>query len=218
VKYVLVATAALLVGLLLGGIPTRGEVRRLETEVEELEDRECRPRLGTDFLGALRPQVESPPATAATPPGVDEPEDTDTEAAPAADEAPELDEDEGPEAMRAVLDARRAQARAALLEQVEPTDAQLDTFDAAVADMNTELRAIAEDLLARVRELGEPPPRREMLLYAADGLDAVIEADTRIREALGDVDVDDEAVDPLSHVDPALVDLLVELDEAGFDD
>lgn len=214
-KYALVAAVALVLGILLGGVPTRGDVRRLESEVAELEERDCRPMLGTGLLGALRP--------AAVPPGVD-PEpvapsgDTDEAAAPevaAPDE--ELDE-ESIETVRATLDVRRAQARAALLEQANPTEEQLESFDAAVADMNAELRSVAEDLLARVHELDGVPPRRELMLYAADGLDAVIEADARIQETLGGVAVDDEAVDPLSHLDPSLVDLLAELDELEFDE
>jgi hypothetical protein len=199
-RHVLVAAVALAVGLVVGGLRPRAEARRLEADLVELEDQECRPLLGSELVRALRPP---PPATDEAPP---EPEE---------EEPDDVDADDLAEG-RTILAARRAQARAALIEDADPTDEQLDAFDAAVADMNADLRALGEDLLARVREHGEPS-RSELYRLAADGLDVVLVAEARILEAFGDADVDPDALDPLSHLDPSLVDVLVELDRAGFD-
>jgi hypothetical protein len=199
-RYILAAAVALVVGLVVGGLRPRAEARRLEMQVVELREHECRSLLGSEIVRTIQQAPASPvPSPAADP-----------------ESPPQDDLAEG----RALLAARRAQARAALLEGTDPTPSQLDGFDAAVADMNAELRALGEDLLLRVRELGGPPPRSELYRYVADGLDVVMEADARIHDALGEQasEVDAEAIDPLSHVDPALVDLLVLLDEAGLDE
>jgi hypothetical protein len=205
-RYVLIASFALVVGLVMGGVQPRVEVRRLEKTVEQ-QDRECRPMLGSEIVRAIQREPTPTPGEP-PPPEADQPQQEERE-------GEEEDLAEG----RTILAARRAQARAALIEGANPTPEQLDEFDAAVADMNAEMRELGEELLARVRELGETPPRAELYLYAADGLGVVIETEKRIREALGEQagHVDAESIDPLSHVDPGLVDLLVELDQAGLD-
>ncbi len=192
-RHVVVAAVALVVGLVLGGMPPRAEVRRLEVKVAE--QRECRPLLGRELIRAVR--SEAPPS-----------------AAPAGDEKPD-DLEEG----RTLLAARRAQARAALIEGADPTPEQLADVDAVVADMNAEIRAIAEDFVERVRELDGPPPRTELYAIAADGLDVITRTEARLRDALGDRadDVDPDALDPLSYLDPALVDLALELDALDFE-
>lgn len=200
-RHVLVAAVALAVGLVLGGLQPRADVRRLEARVAE--QRECRPLLGSELFRAMGP----PPAA---PPGPADP------AAPEPDRASQADDlAEG----RTLLAARRAQARAALIEGADPTPEELAEVDAVVADMNAEIRAIAEDFVDRVRELGGPPPRTELYAIAADGLDVVTRTEARLREALGDraADVDPDALDPLSHLDPSLVDLAVELDALDVD-
>ncbi|MBW2258030.1 MAG: hypothetical protein JRI25_25980 [Deltaproteobacteria bacterium] len=110
---------------------------------------------------------------------------------------------------------RRVQARAALLEDADPDDEQLDAFDDAVADMNVALREIAEDVVDRVNEFGEPT-RREMMIFAADTLDVLIEAEERMVSTLDEDQmgqVEDASVDPFSYVDPELLDLFAELDQ-----
>jgi hypothetical protein len=212
-RYVLAAAVALVVGIVVGGLNPRAEVRRLQAEAVQMKEKECRSLLGSEIARAIQ-RGQDP----AAPPPEPQPEGEPAPPPPAQADPEQEQEDDLAEG-RTILAARRAQARAALLEGADRSPEQLEGFDAAVTDMNAELRALGEDLLARVRELGETPPRSELYRYVADGLDVIIETDTRIRDALGEQagEVDAESIDPLSHVDPALVDLLIQLDDAGLD-
>lgn len=112
------------------------------------------------------------------------------------------------------MELRRTQARAALLEEADPDDAQVQAIDDAVAAMNASLTDIARDLVETVGQ-GEEPTRREIMGFAADTLDVLITADDAIHGAL-DPDqlqsASDASVDPFSYVDPAILDLLSEVE------
>ena len=120
-------------------------------------------------------------------------------------------------AARSALALRAAQARAALIEDADPSDAQLEAIDAAVADMNSSLEVLAQDLV-QMFEGGGEPGRRDAMVFAAEALDTMIVAEDQIWDAL-DADqrdgVDDGSIDPFSYVDPGLVDVLAELGEGG---
>jgi len=218
-RYAIAAAVALIVGIVLGGIFPRAEVRELRSEIAELEGRECRTPVGQELATLLtRPPVPQPEPAPEAPEAWEEtervevppPEETDVPEVP----EPDLTPEEGIEVMKEALELRRVQARAALLEDADPDDAQLEAFDAAVAEMNAALREIAEDAVARVLEEGEPT-RHEMMIFAADTLDVLIGAEDQMVAALDDEQleqVDDASVDPFSYIDPSLLDLFAELD------
>jgi hypothetical protein len=73
---------------------------------------------------------------------------------------------------------------------------------------------LGQDLVAEVRENGQPS-RRDSMAFAADALDILITAEDAIGGSLTDdqrAAMDDESLDPFSYVDPALLDLLAEID------
>ncbi|MFT4624672.1 MAG: hypothetical protein ACI8PZ_003331 [Myxococcota bacterium] len=233
VRELLIAAGALVLGLMLGGLGPRAEVRSLQVTLDACEQRPCSPEdLGQDlarmFAGRpfagddSRPSAPRPvprPELEAEAPDDDGPPPMK---APRDDEDPpqEIGFDEagladgGTDAMREVMELRRRQVRAALLEDAAPDDVQLAEIDAAVGDMNDELYAIAEDLAAQVRQ-GVRPSRRETMEFAADTLDVLLTAEDRMLNSLDDDQLDalDEgAHDPLAWVDPGLVDVFLELD------
>ena len=90
-----------------------------------------------------------------------------------------------------------------MLEQTDLSDEELAAFDAAVDRMNERLQKPIEALAAQLTE-GEEPSRRDLMELVAEGLDAMIEADEAITAAIPDDvrdAVDDELLDPFSHVD-----------------
>jgi len=216
-RYAIAAAVALVVGIVLGGLFPRAEVRELRSQVSELEERECRTPVGRELATLLTRPPVPPPAPAPAPEAWEEPETDEPPPPPGETDVPEPDfaPEEGIEVMKEALELRRVQARAALLEDADPDDAQLGEFDAAIADMNVALREIAEDVVARVQDYGEPT-RHEMMVFAADTLDVLIEAEERMVSTLDEEQleqVEDASVDPFSYVDPALLDLFAELDQ-----
>ncbi|MBW1877362.1 MAG: hypothetical protein JRJ84_03275 [Deltaproteobacteria bacterium] len=216
-KYAIAAAVALVVGIVLGGLFPRAEVRELRLQMADWEQQECRTPVGRELATLLTRPPLPQPEPAPVPEGWEEPERDDPTLAPEETDLPEpdLDPEEGIEVMKEALALRRVQARAALLEDADPDDEQLDAFDDAVADMNVALREIAEDVVDRVNEFGEPT-RREMMIFAADTLDVLIEAEERMVSTLDEDQmgqVEDASVDPFSYVDPELLDLFAELDQ-----
>ncbi|MBK9365579.1 MAG: ABC transporter permease subunit [Deltaproteobacteria bacterium] len=90
---------------------------------------------------------------------------------------------EGLSAARTALELRRAQARQALVEGAEPSEAQLANIDAAVETMNASLSVLADELVATL-ESGEEPSRRDAMAFAADALDTLINVEDQIYDAL----------------------------------
>jgi hypothetical protein len=203
------AGAGLALGLVLGGLGPREELREARSEAREA--RRSPGGAGTEiakiFQGKPVATPEAEPAAApdaATPPApVDDPdEEREGKPSPA-----RLDE------MREAMVIRQKQARAALIEDAEPSDEQLADIDAVFADMNADLRALATDFVGRFEE-GEPS-RRDMMAFAADSLDVLIDTEDRLGESLTPEQresLSDESLDPLSYVDSSLVDVLGELD------
>ncbi len=226
-KQVLAAAIALVVGLVLGGLGPRAQVRALGDRVEELEARDCSGGGGGLGAGLASMFGDRPLMPTAPPPTFDEPAG-DLE--PTAD-APEdgvriqigdapvpVDAPEVPtvEMMKDALDLRRVQAQQALFEQADPSDEQLEEFDASIEEMNASLQALAEELVHRV-ESGAPIERRDSMVFAADALDIMIGAEDAIYETFDEdqlAGVDDAAVDPFSYVDGDILETLSSLD--GF--
>lgn len=121
--------------------------------------------------------------------------------------------DEALSAARDAMALRQRQAWAALEEQARPNREQMADIESALDDMNAELRLLAEDFVARIRD-GEPS-RRDAMLFAADTLDVLLEADERLFSALDEdqrAALQEETLDPMSYVDPGLLDVFLELE------
>jgi hypothetical protein len=121
--------------------------------------------------------------------------------------------EENVDRMKEAMEIRRTQAIAALREQADASDEQMDTVDAIVGDMNADLQALAEEFVATTRE-GEPS-RRDLMVFASDTLEILIGTEDALYDALPEDQregIAEEALDPLSYVDGGIVDVLAELD------
>jgi hypothetical protein len=203
----------IVVGVAMGGVPAGVRVADAMRRVEAARD--CPRRDFSGVVGGMledagrRNQPEPEPEPEPAPDAV-------SGAPPHAEPAPEIEPNDGPPeltddqaaAARTLLEARRAQARQALIEDAGLDDDQLGTIDDAAAEMNEALLALTNDLVAEVNENGEPS-RRDAMVYAADALDTLITAADRIDASLTPEQraaADPESLDPLSYVDPAIVD------------
>ena len=114
---------------------------------------------------------------------------------------------------REAMELRRTQARAALAE-AGVSDEQLSSIDEAMDRMNQDLSALTETFVATVQEGGEPD-RREMMMFAADTLDVLLEGEDALYGVLDEeqrADIDDAALDPFSYIDGGVVDALMQLE------
>ncbi|MFN7144988.1 MAG: hypothetical protein ACK4YP_14520 [Myxococcota bacterium] len=210
------AVVALVVGIVLGAWQPRGELLAMRAELDDLRA-EGRKPCRTDPAASIRSLLQVDPedfrrarddARADVPEGAAEAEapdapsepPTDDEALPAEGDPPRTPE-EARAAAAATLDARRAQARAALIEQGDLGDDEVAAVDAAMDQMNRELKAEVDAFVEDAVATGEID-RRAMMELAAGTLDVFIAADDRMRQALPQAygEVDDSAVDPLSYV------------------
>lgn len=207
---------ALVVGVLIGASQPRGELLRLRGELSDLrkETAKCR-RAGAaagirQILNAEAPRADAAPAPGPTPAqGVHIELGEDPAPAEGAAEG-----EESLDAALAALDARRAQARAALAEAADLDEAQLGTVDAAVDKMNGRIAAEVERFVAQTLADGELD-RRETMDFAAEALDIVIEADDGIRAAIPAevyATLEDSAVDPFSYLSAEALTALMKLE------
>lgn len=226
VSVVVIGAVAFVGGLVLGGVGPRSEVRDLEQQVFELERKNTRSaaamagreltQLITDGVGQ---RTASPDAASGEADDPSSPARVTRSPASSPEEggdpAPEpVDEGDPLEQARDLLAARGAQARAAFIEDANPSDAQLDTIDGILDEMNAELVAVARGFVDQVRTQGEPG-RRDTMRTAADVLDIMVVAEDRMMETLDASQRDalrEESSDPMSFVDPAVVDVLFELE------
>ena len=224
------AVVALVLGIVLGAWQPRGELLEMRAELDALRAEAARSRRG-DAARSLRSILRAdapdlavdggPRRATATPAegGATGEAAAGAEAGAPADEgaaaatvppAPE----ELQASLRAALDARRAQALAALVEQGGLDDAEADAVDAAMDQMNRELKAEVDAFVAEAVESGEVD-RRQLMDFAAETLDIVIAADDRLRQTLpADVydAVEDGAVDPFSYLSGDTLDGLARLE------
>lgn len=147
-------------------------------------------------------------------------EDAPAEAPEAVAEGDDLDADGGNpmerfgeermDEAKTVMEARRAQARAALMERADLEDWQEEQFDEAIDGMNDQLEDFVVEF-ADILASGEEPSRREAMQMAAGVLDIVLETDAEIGGILNEDQLQaagDEALDPLSYLDPELLNLV----------
>jgi len=229
-KYVLAIGLSLLAGVLAGVMSQRGPLQRAEDRIQELEERDCSggKGIGRGLAAAMHGQpmqMIEPEEAAAPAPALDEPDPEAVELAAELDEvqdevvdelADEVDDIEAElDLLKTAQELRRTQARAALVEQADPGDEELASFDEAMDEMNEDLLEISRDFVDSVEDI-EDVSRRDMMVLAADVLDVMIEADEAAEKAMPGLEldeIDDEAVDPFSYIDPAILEVLVELDQ-----
>ncbi|MCO4745071.1 MAG: hypothetical protein KC912_09800 [Proteobacteria bacterium] len=228
-KNVLIAAAALVIGLLIGSVVPSSKIRGLEAEIEELQ-RQTRSSRAQDLARFFQQGADIAK-------NADDDELLKDVARDLDDEIPDVDESrwerrrrerrehrremfeeadglgaedgEGIEVMREAMELRRTQAREALKQAANADEEQLAAIDGAMGQMNDQLRDLAQRMVDDVVEYGEPD-RRGTMEFAAEGLDIVLAADTAVRGALTEEqlwDVDDAAVDPFSYVDPSILDV-----------
>lgn len=230
-KYVAVAAVALLVGFLLGGLQPRAEVRSLEDQLSTAEQGECdQGQVGRDLALLLGQGGEHGARPSPGQEALDRPDrirELDPETARLADEQneasreaeeeliEELSEMEAPgpeelEIARTALDLRRAQSRAAVVEDTDATNDQLDDLDTAFAEMNETLIGLSEELVDMLAD-GQEPSRRNAMEFAAEALDAMLVAEQQV-EGVFDAEqlaaLEEDALNPFNYVDPAIVDTL----------
>ena len=241
-----IGALALVVGLAVGGLGPRAEVRALKAQLEEAGECEDNGQMGTEIANMFRGRPwddeappkrvtrfpdrvpgpdEGPPPDAGPPPEVDDEGGFtirigDDEEGNGGSELSEEDLRENLDLAREAMNLRYEQARAALIEDADPSDEQLEKIDAAMGEMNDELIGLANDLVEQMN-LDEEPSRRDTMLYAAETLDVVLSAEENLRGALTEdqvANLQDESLDPLSYVDPAIIDVLEQLDRptGGF--
>jgi hypothetical protein len=217
-KHLILAVLMLLVGLVAGGVGPRAEVRSLREQVSELEERPCERGTGRQIAQVFGGRAwEAPrPAPGGAEPAGEEPAGEEHEVE--LDLGGEGEQPDGPEnldMMKEALLLRRSQALAALREQAGASDEQMEKVDAIVDDMNASLRALAEEFVQTVQD-GQEPSRRDLMLFASDTLDVLIEAEDSLYGALPPEQreaLEDQVLDPTSYVDGSVVDVLAELDK-----
>lgn len=206
------AVIALVVGIVLGAFQPRGELLALRGELDALRAKGGKPCAG-DAAADIRSILRAAPQEMgrrsntdedATEPteGAEVPADGAPDVAPAAGDAPAESPAQVQEALVAAMDARRAQALQALTEQGDLSDDEVDSVNAAMDQMNREIKAEVDTFVEEALKNGEID-RRDILDFGAEALDIVIAADDRMRAALPEdvyVGVDDAAVDPFSYV------------------
>lgn len=194
----LMVAAALVAGMLAGYWQPAGEVLRLQRELDGLRGQDCQ-RINPlrDFLGVqggakaepapvplprVGPAPGSPGSAAGTPAPVPVPVE------PAASEPtpePSLDPFDPAQVGQAaaLMDARRAQALAALTEQAGLDGEQRAAVERIFGEMDQTVRASVEGFVGEALEAGTVQ-RRDALALGADLLDAAVVAEDALWEAL----------------------------------
>lgn len=222
------AVIALVIGIVLGSWQPRGELLQARQEMDELRAKakssDCRGGRAIDgirdILHARAPDVGPAADAEAKRPGFhfeagDKPDAPTAETAPSEDAPPATPEEvrEQVAAMKAALDARRSQAMAALEEQADLSDEQSTAVESTMAEMNAQLKAEVDALVATAND-GDIIERRDLMEFAANSLDTVIAADDKLRDIIpADVydTLDAETIDPFSYLSGDAVDSLSKL-------
>jgi hypothetical protein len=208
-------------GAILGGIPVRRELARTEAElaserarVKEAPASRSQPRFLPFGLGG--PPQREPPEEAADPPdsgkAANEPEIVSVPAEPASPE-------ERRRQFALAVDAQRvriAQNRAALVEDAELDDAELQRFDAIVSDLNADLVEYS-DLFVDMALDAEQVSSAEMLGVSHDVTGVLHDSQVALDELLGSPAApDDDARQIWNYIDLDTFRPAVEqLDEQG---
>lgn len=203
-RQALFALVGVVLGFLLGGVGPRQDleaerekVSRLQDELLKAERRSRGGGLGRSVLPGLDGMLGAPSGPDEDlddPPGpeVDELDGTD-EIAPSPP-APRRDGDwrSGErEEFELAVEAQRVRARqnrAALAEQADLSEAELEDFDRIVGDMNEDLALHAEELLDLALS-GEEPSPREFLGISHDVTGILLESQVAMEELVGEEDM-----------------------------
>ena len=218
---------ALVVGIVLGAWQPRGELLALRQQVDELRVQAAKPCRGRgleqirDILSPAEAETSDAETTkpgrrrmSSRPPKGNVSDRTSVEGASSAaangapaDPAKELG------AAKAALDARRAHAMEALIEQGDLDEDDQTKINTILDDMNAKLKEQIDEFEADAQRRGEVE-RRDFLELGADALDVVLASDDALRESLtAEVyeGLDDELTDPLSYVSGSTIDGVVAL-------
>jgi len=224
---VVMGAIGVVLGAMLGALPYAYQVQGRNEKIAELEQRDCIP---SPFAGAVTQMIAPKPTIPKEdgepdPFGLDEPAEVGGPGSPSS--APPLSTPGAAanapdpamvETVETAIAMRRAQARAALIEDVDPTDEQLAALDDAMETMSGELNVLAQDFVKHYQEKGEPS-RRDMLVFAAEAMDVLIDAEDQMASILTEEQremASPEAIDPLSWLDPSIAGTLSQLPDRGL--
>lgn len=203
---------SVVVGMALGGLGPRAQVRELRERVVELEARP-RDRVGSRlFSEVLRPGATE---RASAPPSVEQ-----TGGAEAREPSPSPETPAAPPSaaeVKSTLNLRRTQAIAALRERVAADDEQMAQVEDIAAEMNGALHDLASELVATAQRNPDGlPSRREGMVFAVDALNILLDAEESLWGVLNPEQtegVDPELLDPTSYIDGTIVDVMSQLDQ-----
>ena len=218
-RLVITLMLGVLLGVLAGRLGPATELAKVEQALAEAQAQpDCETRtLGRDLANLMKTGLPGD-RRRAPPPEPDERLEQDlAEAEESAEELRREAREDLREGLSDDTELDAAQARASLVEDADPSDEQLGEIDSAVADMNDALEVLAQDLVDLMED-GQDPSRRDAMVFVAEALDTMIVAEDRIWDSLSPEqqgDVEDGAVDPFSHVDSGIIDVLAELGDAG---
>ena len=195
------------VGFLLGGLAPRIQAADLEAERDQLLLDLALAQSKAGSGGRARPMLPVPgmnevfePRSAPQPAAPDGGKDTGDNNGPDGEPEPWTGEEGEPfvdpqpidpasitEEFNLAVDAQRlraSQSRAALAEQADLSDAELEEFDLIMDDMNAALAAYGEDLMALALS-GEEPSAEEMLGLTHDVTGILYSAQTQVNDLIG---------------------------------
>jgi hypothetical protein len=222
------------IGLTLGGLGPRSQLRAAEHRLDEMADQVCENTgVGSELVDMIASRSmgsgpnASPERTVLQEGRVSDSEnateiDVTTDAGPVRIEVEsdwtnssdeELDENRL-EALRETMDARRAIARQSLRETAWVSDEQMTDIDSAYDAMNEDLYSLATELVNLTAD-GVEPSRRDVMILAADTLDVMIDAEQAVYDLLDSEQlehVEPDAVDPFSYIDGSVLEALQEID------
>ena len=217
-KYFITAIISVIIGIVLGGVGPRKELRKQQEEAMEYSmhnSKKCSSTIGSDLVQMMGGTGETPSAKTTEPPFLppeekvnslgdrspDEIASTNPKAVEIAEnwdrEKEDFDQslqnidpaDEELSTARAALELRRSQARAALIEGAYPDERQLQQIDEAVQGMNDTLLSLAGEF-SEIIEEGEEPERRQVMSFAAEALDTMLTAEERMRDILSEEQIE----------------------------
>ena len=235
-KYFVLCALSFFIGSIVGGVGPKHELQTIkQTQQNSIitSSKDCKKStIGSDLAqimasnsSASKPSPQKNPFGDRTPEEIRKDNPEAVEIAERLDENQEQFQEEFQESLersqeeletaRTALELRRAQARAALVEGADPSQAQLDDIDQAVQDMNDALLSLSGEL-SDMLESGEEPERRQAMSFAAEALDTMITAEDQFRDTLSQEQIDaldDQALDPFSYISPDIIDTLQSLDQ-----
>lgn len=212
----------LVVGILLGAWQPRGEVLSLRAQLDQQKaEKPCRSNATAEvrnLLGgagrAARKQDPAAPAPTNSPPSPPQ----DPPDPPEASDPKDLPDTQSMEEMLAVLDARRSQSMAALVEQADLSPDQEQKIQAIFDHMNAELKTSIDQFVKQASS-GTEIRRRDLMALGADVLDIAVTADDQIHDILPLETLetlDEEVIDPFAFVSGDAVRSMTQLKDMDF--